>query len=63
MKETKKENKKAGKRNYSKPVLTAIDLAADEVLSTNCKTMSNVGVVSTGPCFTYSFSPCYQEGS
>ncbi len=56
---TKKRNE--GKRHYEKPLLTLIDLAADEVLVVNCKTVTGPGQI--GSCLGGGLSPCYQAGS
>ncbi len=53
--------KKENKKKYKKPVLTTIDLAADEVLVNSCKTSTGGGQLGT--CFDSGFSPCFGEGS
>ncbi len=50
------------KRTYSKPVLTAIDLAAEEVLGTSCKTTTSGGVPRLNP-FNCMGSNCHGLGS
>ena len=46
---TKDENK-AQKKDYQKPEVTIIDLAADEVLATGCKTASTSAAPGTPLC-------------
>lgn len=50
------------KRTYSKPVLSAIDLAAEEVLGVSCKTSTSTGSphLNTFNCMG---SGCHRLGS
>jgi hypothetical protein len=52
----------AVRKKYVKPVLTVIDLAADEVLVVSCKS-TNVSGMFADTCNGGGLNPCYQEGS
>lgn len=54
-----KSDDKDKRREYEKPELRSIDLAADEVMAVGCKTVSRTGPLKvTPPC-----APCQNIGS
>lgn len=59
--ENRAKQKVSTKRNYQSPKLTVIDLAAEEVLVSNCKTQGGPGPVKS--CDSMGANPCYQLGS
>ncbi len=54
-------SEKKTKKKYEKPQLTTIDLAADEVLAGNCKSVGVPGARQPNSCNFHRV--CYQRGS